>query len=151
MNENPYRSCTRDDFTPGTTFTLPFIANAALDVAQAAAHLHARGLMHGDIYAHNIMADSSGRALLGDFGAASPCGDHAAARQAIDVRGYGCFLDDLLARADEAAREAGEYATLRALADSCMGEIRARPDFAAISALLSSSTRRALPMPPSRR
>ena len=33
--------------------------------------MHARGLLHGDVYGHNILHDDKGHALLGDFGAAS--------------------------------------------------------------------------------
>lgn len=34
-------------------------------------HLHQQGLVHGDFYAHNVLIDSQGHLLLGDFGAAS--------------------------------------------------------------------------------
>ena len=40
-------------------------------IASAASPLHAQGILHGDLYAHNILAIPTGQALLGDFGAAS--------------------------------------------------------------------------------
>ena len=33
-------------------------------------HLHGRGICHGDFYAHNLLVDDHGHAILGDFGAA---------------------------------------------------------------------------------
>jgi serine/threonine protein kinase len=39
-------------------------------IADAAAHLHKHGVMHGDLYAHNTMVSDDGRVAIGDFGAA---------------------------------------------------------------------------------
>jgi serine/threonine protein kinase len=58
-------------------FCPPSIPHQALRVsggiAAACAELHSKGVMHGDIYGHNILWRSSdGQSLLGDFGAATP-------------------------------------------------------------------------------
>jgi serine/threonine protein kinase len=67
-----------------------------------ARHLHAQGINHGDLYAHNILHCGEGRAVLGDFGAASfhPPGDPGAAEalQRIEVRAFGCLLEELVER-----------------------------------------------------
>jgi hypothetical protein len=103
-------TCTRDVYAPGTTFTLAAAVRLAYGIAAAAAHLHAQGIVHGDLYAHNILAAPAGDALLGDFGAASffdAAGPSATALQQVEARAFGCLLEELLAHcpaADAAAR-----------------------------------------------
>jgi transcriptional regulator with GAF, ATPase, and Fis domain len=46
--------------------------SAARQLAGALAHLHARGLVHGDVCPANVRFDESGRAVLLDFGLAGP-------------------------------------------------------------------------------
>ena len=69
-------------------------------VASAVAHLHARGVVHGDLYAHNTMVDGQGDALLGDFGAAAvydPARSPLAARlQRLEVRALGLLVQELV-------------------------------------------------------
>ena len=64
-------SCTRDIYADDVRFTLPVALNLARGIAAVAEHLHAQGILHGDLYAHNILWDDAGDCLLGDFGAAS--------------------------------------------------------------------------------
>ncbi|MEO5796477.1 MAG: leucine-rich repeat-containing protein kinase family protein, partial [Rhodoferax sp.] len=64
-------SCTRDVYPAGTVFSLAKVLRIAQGVAAAAAHLHASGLLHGDLYAHNLQCNADGHCLLGDMGAAS--------------------------------------------------------------------------------
>ena len=45
---------------------------AAEALADALAHLHARGVMHGDVCPANVRLDAAGRAVLIDFGLAGP-------------------------------------------------------------------------------
>jgi serine/threonine protein kinase len=56
--------------------------------------------LHGDLYAHNILVDDTGDSLLGDFGAASfyDLTDTATSQafERIEVRAFGCLLEDLL-------------------------------------------------------
>jgi hypothetical protein len=127
-------SCTRDVYAPDTRFTPDAALALAAGMASAAAHLHAQGLMHGDLYAHNILHDGAGGALLGDFGAASfhPA-PMAAALERIEVRAFGCLLDELLARCD------GADPALRALQAQCVQPaVASRPRFAEISARLDA-------------
>lgn len=94
-------SCTRDVY-PANLVLMPEAAlRIALGIAAVACHLHERGITHGDLYAHNILHCEEGRAMLGDFGAASfhPPGDPQAAEalERIEVRAFGCLLEELMA------------------------------------------------------
>jgi hypothetical protein len=101
-------SCTRDVYAPQTRLA-PVQARAiAQGAADALAHLHAKGLVHGDFYAHNLLVDDQAHALLGDFGAASflPANDarRADALTRIDRRALAVLVDELAGRcADPAA------------------------------------------------
>lgn len=92
-------TCTRDTFKEDTLFDSEWILKIAMAVASVAVQLHAKGIMHGDLYAHNILVDNSGNALMGDFGAASfyeVNGFNAKKVQQIECRAFGCLLEDLL-------------------------------------------------------
>ncbi len=123
-------SCTRDCYAPEAAFELPALLGLAHSVASAAAHLHRRGVLHGDLYGHNILHDGRGRALLGDFGAASlfDSADAPGAQrlQRIEVRAFGCLLEELIERADALPEDAACLDRLRALRDACLGDEPAR-------------------------
>jgi hypothetical protein len=128
-------SCTRDVYAPDTRFTPAAARALAAGIASAAAHLHARGLMHGDLYAHNILHDGAGGARLGDFGAASfhpaPMAD---ALERIEVRAFGCLLEELSARCGVADP------TLQALQARCVQpRVASRPGFAEINAQIDAA------------
>lgn len=138
-------SCTRDVYAPDMVLTLDAVLRLALGVASAAQHLHASGLMHGDLYAHNILYNPQGHSLLGDFGAASflPADDPdtAQALQRIEVRAYGILLGELLARCAEPLSH-GDQATKAQLAawqQRCTQAVAsARPLFDAIVPALAA-------------
>ena len=97
-------SCTRDTYPSAALFTIDFALNIAHGIASAAQQLHSKGIMHGDLYAHNILHNSEGNCLLGDFGAASFYSmqkhTQALALQRIEVRAFGCLLEELIERCD---------------------------------------------------
>ena len=96
-----FESCTRDTFESHRTFTPSLILKIAQGIASAAAHLHNRGISHGDLYAHNILVDRSGKPILSDFGAASfyePRSVLGLKLEQLEVRAFGCLLEDLLDR-----------------------------------------------------
>jgi serine/threonine protein kinase len=106
-------------------------------IASAAAHLHARGILHGDLYGHNILWNGQDQVRLGDFGAASfyrPDGSASAqALQRIEVRAFGCLLEELLTHSDDDAPHAETPPRLATLQARCLHtEVSARPDFAEI-------------------
>lgn len=101
-NPPSLETCTRDTYAVGTSFSVAAIVRISIGISSAAAHLHAQGIMHGDLYAHNILIDAHYHALLGDFGAASSydLDDSIASGglERLEVRAFGCLLEDLLDR-----------------------------------------------------
>ena len=126
-------SCTRDIYPADTSFTLNSAISMACGIAAAAEHLHSRGIMHGDLYAHNMLWNGQGGCLLGDFGAASFISDERQALllQRIEVRAFACFLEELLGRC--AAPSLATIEALWELQRRCgQAEVAARPLFAEI-------------------
>jgi Protein tyrosine and serine/threonine kinase/Leucine rich repeat len=116
-NPPSLESCTRDVYASATVLGLSQVCSVALDIARATEHLHACGILHGDLYAHNILHNSEGHGLLGDFGAASflPVNDTgmAQALQRIEVRAFGILLAELLAHCFESNNHAKQAVKLK--------------------------------------
>ncbi|KNX78568.1 protein kinase [Pseudomonas sp. 250J] len=128
-------SCTRDRYPDNRPLTLPALRRLVGGIASVCAHLHERGLSHGDLYAHNILFDDDGQCLLGDFGAASfhpqDGGAQAQALERLEVRAFGILLEELLQQC------AAQEHVLLALALSCQqADVMARPSFASLEAQL---------------
>lgn len=85
-----FTSITRDTYPPShlssfaRPWTLAFVLSTLSEIACVTTHLHQQGIMHGDLYAHNILVRDSNdsfdshevtkpafHAILTDFGAAS--------------------------------------------------------------------------------
>ena len=135
-------SCTRDVYAPSGVFSLAAAQRLARGIASSAAHLHAQGILHGDLYAHNILYTKAGESLLGDFGAAcffDPA-DVATAQalQRLEVRAFGCLLEELLAHCPEMAAAPAIQQAWQELLRRCMQpEVAARPLFAEIEQMLT--------------
>lgn len=128
-------SCTRDIYPAGTQFSLNMALRMAHGIAAATAHLHDTGILHGDLYAHNMLWNGQGECLLGDFGAASFMSDQhqALALQRIEVRAFSCFLQELLERCTAAPESQASIDALWELQRRCARtEVEARPLFAEI-------------------
>lgn len=118
-------SCTRDTYADEARFSMKSVLRLTSAIASVAQHLHQQGLMHGDLYAHNILHDGHGMAMLGDFGAgtmgAAYSVSEAKALERLEVRAFGCLLEELLERCDM-----HDLATLPAslveLRDACLSE-----------------------------
>lgn len=130
-------SCTRDTYAPDRRFSLGVALGIAKGVAAAAAHLHQRGILHGDLYPHNTLIDPRGKAYLTDFGAASfyDPGDRAAQwLERMEVRAFGCLLEDLCDRISPDPDNG-----LRQLQHRCLQpEVLARPTFRDLLAALDA-------------
>ena len=145
-------SCTRDVYSPETSFAPEAVLSMARSVASVACHLHARGIMHGDLYGHNILHCGQGRVVVGDFGAASfyPFKDASCAvsLERLEVRAFGCLLEELVGRINQDLRSTVLLVQLTTLIAACLCEIPAkRPLFAEIEqelAAISSSDYRQL-------
>lgn len=138
-------SCTRDVYPEGLRLSVPDALAMAHGIASVAGHLHRAGIMHGDLYGHNILfargSDAPARALLGDFGAASLYDrsdrERALGLERLEVRAFGCLLEELLAHCD--TQDSPLYG-LHQLKAACLSELPAdRPDFAYIERQLAAA------------
>jgi len=138
-------SCTRDVYPADAGWPVQTALKMARGIASAAAQLHARGIVHGDLYAHNILSNDEGDCLLGDFGAASflPLDDAAQAQllQRIEARAFGHLLEELAARCRPAAdADHAALAVLAGLQARCLDAApAARPAFAEIVSVLDAA------------
>jgi serine/threonine protein kinase len=171
-----FSSVTRDVYpaTPGAIqgLTVAQAGVVALAVASAAAHLHAAGVAHGDLYGHNLLLDPAlvgpaaagstlaalaGRVKLGDLGAAffyEAGSARGALVERVEVRAWACLAEELLALAGPAAAgsAAGSAASalgaaLGGLSKACGaegGSVAERPSFAEIVGALSGPVRAAV-------
>lgn len=101
-----FASCTRDVYPEGLRLSAAPALRIARGIRSALSQLHERGLVHGDLYAHNILVDEDGDSLLGDFGAASFLPADAprrAALQRLDRRAFGWLVDELAQHCDDPA------------------------------------------------
>ena len=96
-------TCSRDVYAPGFALATDVALRIACGVGAAVAHLHATGLLHGDVYAHNIFWDgTAGQARLSDFGAASfTTGLDQAQLERLEVRAWAILLGELLAHCED--------------------------------------------------
>lgn len=128
-----FESCTRDVYADDLRLSAAEVLRMASGIASVAKQLHANGIMHGDLYAHNILLGRDGHALLGDFGAACFKGTDSAQGRALEkfeVRAFGYLLEELLDRCDESTEE---MSVLRKLRDACLSlDPNKRPLFAEI-------------------
>ena len=96
-----FESCSRDVYQAETQFTQATALNILKSVANAALHMHQRGIMHGDLYAHNILYNEH-HAVLSDLGGASCLplanADHKQQLQQIESLAFGILLEELLTR-----------------------------------------------------
>jgi hypothetical protein len=137
-----FASVTRDEYGTGS-FPASYVAHVLRAVASAAAHLHAHGISHSDLYAHNILVDgpesmgggatgwSHHRVLLSDLGAAFAYdareGGVGRALERMEVRAYGVLAEELL---DRVAAPEAMVGLLRALASACLAaDVCSRPSF----------------------
>lgn len=136
-------SCTRDTYPSDFKLFIKDSLKILKEMANAAFHMHERGIMHGDFYAHNIMIDKNYNSILGDFGAASyykvkDKNIHDDLEK-IEVRAFGCLIHELisLCKEDLSNKETRDY--LIKLQNKCKNEvIEKRPLFKEILKILNN-------------
>ncbi|VTU40643.1 E3 ubiquitin-protein ligase sspH2 [Variovorax sp. PBS-H4] len=137
-------SCTRDVYADDASWPVTAARRLARGIASAVAQLHAHGIVHGDVYAHNILWDGEGNGLLGDFGAASflPPDNtgQSLALQRIEARAFGLLLGELRSRCR--AQDDADRAVLERWAElerrCTQPEAAARPRLAEIASALTA-------------
>ena len=136
-------SCTRDAYSADTTFSLDKVLRLSGAIASAALQLHNKGILHGDLYAHNIMHNEAGDCLLGDFGAASFFStlnnSPAIELQRIEVRAFSCLLEELIDHCDAPSEAHASLRILKQLQLNCaQKQTTARPLFVEILSVIET-------------
>jgi serine/threonine protein kinase len=130
-----FASCTRDVFTEGQRINTALARHIAATVAGVCAHLHAGGIIHGDLYAHNLLTDRHSHTIVSDFGAAchyNRTNKHMLLLEKIEVAAFGHLLEDLVSISEPDD-------ILQHLANRCINTIVAkRPTFATIASQLAN-------------
>ena len=96
-------SCTRDVYAAHARFGRAAAMRMLAGIRSALAHLHTQGLLHGDLYAHNILWNpATGESVLSDLGAAALLHDLPAAQRAqlqqIELRALRVLEQEVQAR-----------------------------------------------------
>lgn len=121
-----FDSCTRDVYPPTARHSHDAVLAILRATASALAHLHERGILHGDLYGHNLLHDGSDGCLLGDLGAATLLNrDHRL--QSCDILAFGHLIGELLERTPEATDD-----PLIDLQRSCLSAPGLRPSAAVL-------------------
>jgi Leucine-rich repeat (LRR) protein len=150
MAEKPNsESLLRCRWEEGVSFSLDYVLTVAAGLSSALEAMHSKGVIHGDVYAHNVLADAQGNIVLCDYGAAFYCPRAAAAAyEGHEGKAFGLLLRDLLTRMDigfdgmEAALDVQKQLLL--LVQQCTtGNPTERPRMSAISRKLSSLKKQA--------
>ncbi|RVU85568.1 protein kinase [Leucothrix sargassi] len=137
------QSCTRDYFSDDFMLNVSAALKIVKCIADTMLHLKEKGIAHGDLYAHNILVNDDAEVLLGDFGAASNyaslSADDAKALEAVEVRAFGCLLEDLLGSCCDSDECPDVFEPMVLLKNRCMHPKGfARPTFAEIKADLAA-------------
>ncbi len=127
-------SCTRDVYKSDFKLSINAVLKILKAMASAGVHIHKRGIMHGDFYAHNIMIDKNSNAILGDFGGASyyksddfELND---SLEKLEIRAFGCLIEELLELSKEDKNDSNVRNSLIELQKLCFNEkVEERPLF----------------------
>ena len=135
-------SCTRDVFEVDQTLSIDAALSVAKSIANVMSHLRQRDICHNDLYAHNILADEFGQTLLTDFGAAATYASlpkHLRAKhEQLEVRAFGCLVEDLLGLVKN---QDGKMPVLERLKRDCLeANVSVRPLFEGIKNMLDELT-----------
>ncbi|OHE94691.1 serine/threonine protein kinase [Colletotrichum orchidophilum] len=128
------QTCTRDRYDPSKKLSVKVVVGLLSGIAAAARHLHSRKVSHCDLYAHNILSNDEGHALLGDFGAATIY-EHLDGFnfEKLEVLAFAHLIDDMLGvvQAEESDHFRQTLQSLRELYTRCSSStVSERPTFA---------------------
>lgn len=112
-----FQSCTRDNFPQGFALSIEQIDTIVLQMEGVFAHLHAKQVCHGDLYAHNTLFDEKANIIFGDFGAATMYHMLTEEQQErikqIELRALQHFIDDLLSICTEEDQSSTKFKLLK--------------------------------------
>lgn len=136
------QTCTRDTYSVDACLSIDSALNILVGIAAAAAHLQSKGIAHGDLYAHNILTNEEGHALLGDFGAATIHGRRISPMlEKLEVLAFAHLIEDILSLVPRGTDE-HILEKLQNLHQQCVIEsVAARPPFDSIVAELENIRR----------
>lgn len=139
-----FDTCTRDVYANDVRLTSDAAIRLAHGIASAAVQLHEKGILHGDLYAHNILYQPDGGCLLSDFGAAAfyDRANPTLARdlERVEVRAFGYLLEELVEFVVGSAPQAddGIAEIIRMKDVCCLPDVAARPSFLELKSRLSA-------------
>ncbi len=127
-------SCTRDIYPPDFKLSTQASLKILKAMANAAVHMHQKGIMHGDFYAHNIMIDKNYNSILGDLGGASYYKTEeleiCSILEKLEVRAFGCLIEELLYLCSKDNQDDNIRESLLQLQILCLNNIpKKRPSF----------------------
>ncbi|MDN3665581.1 leucine-rich repeat-containing protein kinase family protein [Algibacter miyuki] len=139
-NPPSLQTCTRDVFDESSVFNAEALLKITRSIASVCEQLHKKGINHGDLYAHNILVNSSADCLLGDFGAASFYDVNSGLAHAIErveVRAFGCLVEDVLGLVNEREMNSDLRDKWQKIITDCSSnDVRLRPGFSEILEVL---------------
>jgi hypothetical protein len=136
-------SCTRDTYAPTQQFSLQQVLSIARGIAEATAHLHRQGVLHGDLYAHNILFDGVNKVLLSDFGGAArlPLDNQVLTEKLtkIETLAFAHLLEELVTRCQASPEEQASLQAMQRLAVECQRfNLNERPNMQEVAEILSN-------------
>lgn len=135
-------TCTRDIYPSNFKLSTQASLKILKGMANAAVHMHERGIMHGDFYAHNILIDKNNNSILGDFGGASYYEKEdleiSNNLEQLEVRAFGCLIEELLYLSKQDNQNMNIRDSLLQLQILCLNEVpKKRPLFKQILKFLN--------------
>jgi len=127
-----FSTVTRDVYTENVHFTEAFVVRVLTSVTAACMYIHEHHMMHGDLYAHNLLVDTFGNVKLCDFGAAFFYNaQQSYIFERLETRAFGCLIEELLSRSTCCANV---QRSLQQLCNDCVcTNVLNRPLFVEIS------------------
>lgn len=116
-------SCSRDVYPDD--FSLPVKEGKSLvsGLLQVMMELHARGIMHGDFYGHNILiSDGAKKVKLSDFGAGffyDTKEKYGACLEQIEVRAFSILVNEVISLVERDVEKKGSVESLKRLHSVC--------------------------------
>lgn len=140
-----FATITRDTYRDDMLLSVPELWHLTSQVLAVMAHLHQQQVVHGDLYAHNMLVNPEFQLYLGDFGAATALDALPASQQQqmkqLEVRAFGYWLLDMLSVLNPAESTASlaACAVLEQLAAQCLQpQVTSRPMFSQLVTWLAA-------------